>query len=525
MPRKATTNQQASYEAMIRNSLSKLQDLAINAMTSRQEWLRKWADPRRNYDDECGYVTTTAVDVDILKKLFERDPVARRVCEIQPLESWKIQPMVYEDEDVETETEFEKAWDNLCSMLRGRSWFRDKEDKSNPLWEYLIRADILSGIGGWGVLLLGIDDGKPLSEPVDGIESGEAYVGPEVRYAYGGAGYLYNQETLPTPPKTRRKLLFIRPFDQVNAEVVRVETDPRNSRYGLPTMYQLKMEDPTGNTVTTRTEAVHWTRCVHIVDNLTTSETSGSPRLQVVHNRLTDLMKVYGGGGEGYWRGAFPGLSIESHPQLGADVKIDPVQMRDQMENYMNGLQRYLGLGGFTAKSLAPQVVDPTPQVMLFLQAICIRIGCPMRVFLGSERGELASSQDERAWTDRMKLRQTMHVIPRIIVPVIDRLIMMGVLPEPKDGYCVHFPDLDQMNAKERSEVTKNNTESLAKYVAGGVNTVVGEKDFLTRFLHFSDKDAESILENAMPPETDDDELLGSGSLQEEDDDEESAAS
>ena len=41
-----------------------------------------------------------------------------------------------------------------------------------------------------------------------------------------------------------------------------------------------------------------------------------------------------------------------------------------------------------------------TPFIEVHLQAICIKIPCPKRVFMGSERGELASAQDDSQWND-----------------------------------------------------------------------------------------------------------------------------
>jgi hypothetical protein len=112
-------------------------------------------------------------------------------------------------------------------------------------------------------------------------------------------------------------------------------------------------------------------------------------------------------------------------------VTIDKADVRNQIENYVNSLQRYLALTGMSAKTLAPQVSDPSSQIDKHLEAICIQLGIPKRIFMGSERGELASSQDDASWNDRLKARQQGYITPRIIVPFVDRLIAVGVLPEP----------------------------------------------------------------------------------------------
>jgi hypothetical protein len=128
---------------------------------------------------------------------------------------------------------------------------------------------------------------------------------------------------------------------------------------------------------------------------------------------------------------------------LGGDVTIDSDDVRDQIENYINSLQRYLALTGMSAHTLAPQVSDPSSQIDKHLEAICIQLGIPKRVFMGSERGELASSQDDASWNDRLKARQNGYITPRIIVPFIDRLISVGVLPEPNYVEPVEEPEIE----------------------------------------------------------------------------------
>src|SRR5690606_42007529 len=63
---------------------------------------------------------------------------------------------IYQDKT----TPFEMAWDQLGRSLKNNSWHQDEE--GNIIWEALARADTLSGIGHYGVILLGIDDGKEL---------------------------------------------------------------------------------------------------------------------------------------------------------------------------------------------------------------------------------------------------------------------------------------------------------------------------------------------------------------------------
>lgn len=436
-----------------------------NINYARRDFINQIMDRRRNLDDECGWPRDEP-SAHEYKDLYDRFEIAARVVEIYPKESWQVTPTIYESEDPEVITPFEASWDSLGAQLRGKSWFAEEE--GSVIWDYMIRADILSGIGQYGVILLGLGDGQPLN----------------------------------TEAKRRDKmpLLYMRAFPESLAPITSWETDKYNRRYGMPHTYQITFNDPkdrqSGLGVTTGTVDVHWSRIIHIADNLGSSEVLGVPRMRPVLNRLLDIRKLYGGSAEMYWKGAFPGLSIETLPQLGGDVDVDDDAVKDEMEGYFNGLQRYMRLTGMTAKTLTPTVVDPSPQIEKHIEAICIKGGYPVRIFKGSERGELASTQDDDAWNDRLKFRQLTHNTPRVIVPTVDRLIQVGVLPEPKESLKAEWPDLTSKSDNEKAEVGTKRTTAFAQYIAAGGPEYIAPVTYFTLFLGFSDEDALSLAES-----------------------------
>ena len=152
----------------VRNSdnLKRFEDIVANVLEGRAGLLRQLTDPRRDIDGECGYPLGDGVGVgglnsELYRLLYEREAVANRVVQVYPRESWQVTPLVYEDEDPAISTEFEAAWDELGQSLRGEQcWYQD--EKGSPVWEHLKRADILSGIGHFGVLLLAFEDGLPM---------------------------------------------------------------------------------------------------------------------------------------------------------------------------------------------------------------------------------------------------------------------------------------------------------------------------------------------------------------------------
>lgn len=492
----------AEQQQWERESLFRFEELVGNAMLSRAELVRRVLDPRRNIEDECGHPRLEdIIDPWKLQQVYDRDPIGRRIVQLCPSECWQLTPTVYESEDSDTPTEFEEAWDNLSRQLSGSSYYQDEE--GSPIWEILRRADVQSGVGSYGIILLGFDDGLRLDEPVKGLE--ELHSAPLERtkegssYPNGQASGMYGFSVNAARTKGRQ-LKYLRVFPESLCQIALTESNVSSPRYGQPVAYNLTLNDPKGQYVSAgmpiATVRVHWTRCIHVADNIDSSEVLGTPRMRPHWNTIVDLRKLYGGSAEMYWRGAFPGYSLETHPQLGGDVKYDKATMKDMMENWSNGLQRMLALAGWSMKSHAPQVADPTAQINVQLQRICILEGCPQRIFMGSERGELSSAQDSGEWGDRVVGRRKSYITPRLIVPFVDRLIDAGVLPKPS-GYSVDWPAPDTLTAAEKADVALKLAQVLATYAQSGADAFFPPFDFLVTILKLDEEEAQAILKNA----------------------------
>ncbi len=303
------------------------------------------------------------------------------------------------------------------------------------------------------------------------------------------------------PNPNARRVTFLRVFDESLVQIVRYEWNVNNPRFGKPVMYRVTLNDPreqhSGIGLPLATVFVHWSRIIHVANTAAnSSEVFATPEMRPVLNTLLDMRKVRGAAAEGYYKSCFQGLSFETHPALGGDVVLDTASLKDQYESFINGLQRVMVSAGGSWKTLAPSVVDPTSQVAVGIEAICIQKGCPVRVFKGAERGELASSQDDEDWNERKQEYQRNFCTPKIIIPLIDRLILMGVLYEP-ESYGVEWPEIDALGETDRTAIALQKTQALQAYIAGQVESVMPPKDFLTRILGYQDEVADAILESA----------------------------
>lgn len=453
-------------------------------------------DPHRDIDHECRY--PEIITRHMYRKMFDRNGHANRAVSLLPDECWPDDPEIKETADSGVETPFEEKLEDV--------------DKKVGLLAMLHRIDVLSGIGHFGILLLGFNDGATLDTPAPGCNADGTWdieatskTSVEVPTANdnsnggngltegGGGTLLGGQYTEPlsqpdgqttTPTGGPIELLYIRALDETLVEINSYCTDVNSSRLGWPDYYNIRLMDPltdppVGVGIDLTNHRVHWSRVIHVADGRLSNEVFGTPRLRPIYNYVLNLRKVQGGSAEMFWKGGFPGYSFEVDPTMGdSTVEIDQEAMRAAFYAYSNGLERYLALTGVHANALTVQVADPSKHIEVNLDAICISIACPKRVFQGSESAHLASDQDQKTWNKRLSRRQQKYLTPYVVRPTIDRLIQVGVLPQPKE-YSVKWPDLNTQDDLTCAQVALAMTQALAAYVAGNVGQLMPPREYL----------------------------------------------
>lgn len=460
------------YDGLDPISLNKLETMVTNATTLQREALgrRSQADNRRDYDDEFGYPKNNWAGEDY-RDLIEQEPIAMIANALYPIECWKTSPSIFELEDAETDTEFEAAWDALPNMLSIEPSYY-AEEKGSSIWNMFLVADVLSGYSRHGVIFIGLDDGQ-------------------------------QDLTQPAVPRKGMKLNFLRPFPGYLARVTQYDSVQNSRRYGWPTQYAITLSDPTEalqdqfNEPYT-TQYVHWSRIVHIADTWhmpSASAVFAHPRLKELRNPILDVRKIRGSSAEMYYKGAFGGFHFGTHPSLGADVDVDTDSLRDMYEQYINGLQRAMFSSGIQLDPLAPQVVDPTPQMLAQMQQIAMAMRCPLRKLIGNETGERSTTDDTKTWNSQLTNRHNRYITPKMIIPTIDRLINLGVLPTPKKGYRCQWPDTNSLSDQEQATVLLTRTQAYQAYVTGGVEQIIPAMDYMTKFDGMEEEEAQAIID------------------------------
>lgn len=348
---------------------------------------------------------------------YTRQEVAKAIID-RPVKSTWSGPLELIEADKADDTEFEQAWKDLNRTMGMKSLFS--------------RVDRLTGIGRYGVILMGLEDAK----------NGDAFARPV-------------NEDIP------HKLMYLKPFAEDSAKVDTFEINPSNERYGLPVLYAIETTDLASNL--SKSVKVHYSRIIHITDDNLESEVYGTPRLEPVFNCLMNIEKIAGGAAEMFWRGARPGFhgKVDKEYTMTEQTKTD---LLDQLDEYENDLRRFLINEGVDIEPLTQVITDPTPHLDTQLKLISSQTGIPVRVLSGSERGELASTQDTTEWLTYVQARREDHAEPRIVRPTVDRFIELGILPEPEEDYTVLWQDLFSISEKSRVEIGKNRAAALREY-------------------------------------------------------------
>jgi hypothetical protein len=118
------------------------------------------------------------------------------------------------------------------------------------------------------------------------------------------------------------------------------------------------------------------------------------------------------------------------------------------------------------------------------MENICAAVRIPKRRLLGSERGELASSQDEEMWLQAVGERQQNYGQPMLRL-LADRLIALRVLRAPlsSKGYLVNWGNLQSLSELQQAEVAQRVGNALNAYAPGAAEAVVPLPEFREVYL------------------------------------------
>jgi len=374
---------------------------------------------KRDLYEVLGY-RKTVYYIDCLAR-YQRQDLAKRIVTAPTLATWRNS----EDDRIELDggnAEFNTAWNDLLEWI--------------PIFSIIEKADRMLGLGQFAILLLGLDDGGSLDQPV-------------------------------RPGRSGTKLLYMQPYSEGSVAVIAFDDNPKSPRYGKPVAYEIVIVSPsltaTGSiqpqTLPTRSISVHWSRVVHLAEDTLDSPIYGLPRLLAVYNLLDDLAKVVGGSAEAFWLIANRGMQIDIDKEMELDQS-DAENLQTELEEYQHQMRRFIRTRGVKITELGSSTPAPLQTFQMLMDLISATTGIPQRILMGSEAGALASAQDRANWSERITERRDNFALPVVVRPLVDQLVVAGVLPD-YTKLTVDWPEAFIQNPLEKGQTSAQTARSV----------------------------------------------------------------
>lgn len=373
---------------------------------------------------------------------YQRQELAQRIIDIYPDYTWRLAPRVTDDANADPVTPFEAAYEALA-----------KVHTLPMVWRTL---DILMGLGHFAVLLLGVDDGSPLS----------------------------------TPLRRARSLTYVMPYSEVWASIETYNGDETSPRYLKPEQYRLEVGrgqtglDTTRSRLTTLSTLVHWSRLIHVAEHSFDGGTIGTPRLRSLYNALDDVTLLYGASTLMFYRAGIGRYVAAVRDTAEIKTPQDVQATRHEFDEFIADVRQMLHVEGYDVSVLESSLASPKDQIDAHLHLIAAGAGIPQRILYGSERGELASTQDQTEWETTITSRQQNVMTPLFVRQTIDRLLALGLLPSPQgDEYQVVWPASGSTNPSRQAEIAERMARAIATYLEGQGELLVPVGEFRERYL------------------------------------------
>lgn len=365
------------------------------------------------------------------RDFYDSRDIASVIVDRPAHDTWRKDPVVKDGSG--GDSQFMKDWQGIVER--------------HKVYHYLERLDKLSGIGRYGVLLIGFND--------------------------------ENNGNLDQEISNPQGINYLTPFWEKRAEIEEFETSPKKERFGKPKLYEIDFEaDVEGFEMDDAQRNVHYSRVIHVAEGLLDNEVYGEPRLKKVFHRLQDLDKLLGAAPEAFWQQAVKGYHVEEKENANLDEE-DFDEITTEVNAFLHGFKRVFTTSGVDLNELTGNTnVDPNNPFDICISVIAAKTGIPKRILTGSERAELASSQDRKNWFDRVEERQNQFAGPMMLERFIDHLVDFDIITPPKNGsYEVEWPNLWTPTVKERAEIANKRAQALDKASGGMPKSLMDEDE------------------------------------------------
>ncbi|CZV50858.1 gp5 [Enterobacter hormaechei] len=351
----------------------------------------------------CEYGFPEQVTYENLYALYRRGGIAHGAVEKLVGKCWQTNPEIIEGDQADKKRK-ETAWEK-----------KSKQVFTNRFWRSFSEADRRRLVGRYAGILLHVRDEKDWNLPVTkgrGLQ--------KISVAWAGS-------------------LTVSEWD----------TGLNSKTYGQPKMWQYAERLPNGSS---RRVNIHPDRVFILGDY--SDDAIGF--LEPGYNPCVSLEKVEGGSGEAFLKNAANKQSINFDKDVDFNnlASLYGVSVDELQERY-NDAARELNIGndvllitqGAQVTSMVSAVSDPDPTYNVNLQTFAASVDIPVKVLVGMQTGERASTEDQKYFNARCQSRRV--DLSFEIEDFCDKLIDLQIVDSVSQK-AVIWDDLNEQTGTEK---------------------------------------------------------------------------
>lgn len=365
------------------------------------------------------------------KHMYKRFGIAQNVVELPPEMSWMRPPAIESENNPQFNREVEKLIEQVSLFQRMKG------------------LDIRQRVGRYAGMFMRVRDNRTPDQPIASKMGGVA--------AIVGMIPLYE--------------------DQL--KVLTVDEEPTSERFDLPITYQFNSSTSAGVDRKSRSSfTIHHSRIVIAAEGADDGSIYGVSTIESVYNSLMDLIKIIGGGGEGFYKNAAQSVIFNVNDAAALNKSgTDLAKFNEHTDDWMqNRMRRSMATAGMDTKTLTSDLITPKDFFTNALNDVAAgsRPMIPATLLVGQQTGRLASQEDSRGFLAGINSRNE-NFVTSMVRDVIDWCILFGILPSAQ--YTVEWDDLLSLSDTERLEHgEKMATINELQFKSGGELAFTGEE-------------------------------------------------
>jgi hypothetical protein len=359
--------------------------------------------------------------------MYRRFGLATRVVELYPDQTW------LDDPEVEGDTRFNSELEKL--------------EKRLGLWRQAKALDTYQRVGRYAGLFMRVRDNKKPNEPLEGV--------------------------LPSADS----LMGMMPIYEGQLKVLEVDNDPMSDTFSQPKMYQFD-EGATGsrNELSSSSFSIHPSRLIIAAEGANSGSIYGIPVLESIYNSLMDLRKIFGGGGEGFYRNAAQSTVFDIKDAASVSQnKALLEEFNEQADDFLqNRMRRSMMTPGMEVTALQSNLINPKDFALNSLMDVTSGAKTPIMLLVGNQTGRLAGDQDNKSFLTQVNARRK-GFGTEIVTSMVDWCVRYGVLPASE--YEVEWPDaMAPSDTEKLTDASSMATINKTQYESGGEIPFSGEE-------------------------------------------------